>query len=234
MDTFSSAAASFWRLLPRHLRSFCPKVVFNGAIVLEVASSRQVQSKPMSIESKHAYRFGYLKSEQWQTVRLEALVREKAKCQICKDESISNDAHHIWYPENIYDTTQQHLVILCRGCHEFIRSMVPECKTNIEEEGMAHWQKFKNAITVWRLTKSNIFVEGNAEGIQGVPRALREQLVKVTTELKLLKSNPMIHKKMSLEDESKYVFTVMKKWAASHLHSLQQGDLPIAESDYQI
>lgn len=111
----------------------------------------------MSIESKHAYRFGYLKSEQWKTVRLEALVREKAKCQICGEESISNDAHHIWYPENIYETKEKQLVVLCRTCHEFLHVMLPECKTDDEGFGRAQWMKFRNAIVQWRISKVCLF-----------------------------------------------------------------------------
>lgn len=111
----------------------------------------------MSIEAKHAYRFTYLKSDQWKAVRLEALVREKGKCQICGDESAFNDAHHVWYPENICDTKEYHLVILCRACHEFLHAMLPECKTNDEEAGRVQWIKFRNAIEHWRVAKLSLF-----------------------------------------------------------------------------
>lgn len=111
----------------------------------------------MSIDSVHAYRFGYLKSEQWQRVRLDALVREKGKCQICGEESISNDAHHIWYPESIYDTTERNLVILCRDCHQFLHTMTPECKTKDEREGIVTWNKLRKSITHWRKMKDPIF-----------------------------------------------------------------------------
>lgn len=114
----------------------------------------------MSIEGKHAYRFGYLKSEQWKNVRIEALAREHGKCQICEEESISNDAHHIWYPQNIYETTERHLAILCRPCHEFVHQMMPECKTNDEEVGLNEWRKFKNAIIAWRREKVSLFRTG--------------------------------------------------------------------------
>lgn len=111
----------------------------------------------MSIASKHAYRFGYLKSDKWKAVRLDALVRERAKCQICAEESISNDAHHIWYPEDVYDTTEAHLVILCRPCHDFLHSMIPECKTRNEATGRANWVKYRNAIITWRTQKEAMF-----------------------------------------------------------------------------
>jgi hypothetical protein len=117
----------------------------------------------MSIEGKHAYRFGYLKSEEWKNVRIEALAREKGKCQICGEESISNDAHHVWYPESIWDTREMHLVILCRPCHDFIHTLLPECKTNDEDHGRREWLKFKNTILEWRRAKLSLFLKESIE-----------------------------------------------------------------------
>jgi len=117
----------------------------------------------VSIASKHAYRFGYLKSEKWELVRLEALVREKGKCQICGEESISNDAHHVWYPENIYKTTVDHLAVMCRPCHNFVHAIMPECKTRDEATGIRNWITFRNAIAAWRLEKHELFT--NASGV---------------------------------------------------------------------
>lgn len=131
----------------------------------------------MSVEGKHHYRFTYLKSEQWQNVRIEALAREKGKCQICGEESISNDAHHMWYPESIWETRADHLVILCRPCHDFIHSMIPECKTNDEEVGRANWLKFSNAIKNWRLEKITLF--SSDDGLPVGPAQLRKELARV-------------------------------------------------------
>lgn len=130
----------------------------------------------MSIEGKHSYRFVYLKSEKWSNVRLDAIAREKGKCQICSEESISNDAHHIWYPESIWDTTQDHLVVLCRACHNFIHTMMPECKTDDESEGRSNWLKFSNSILVWRKDHMSLF--NSTEGIEivGGPAQLRAEL----------------------------------------------------------
>lgn len=111
----------------------------------------------MSIDGKYLYRFGFLKSDKWKTVRLEALVREKGLCQICGLESVFNDAHHIWYPENVFDTTADHLVILCRGCHQFVHTVIPECKTKDENKGMENWIKFRNAVVAWRIEHIKLF-----------------------------------------------------------------------------
>lgn len=117
----------------------------------------------MSIESKHAYRFEYLKSDKWKAVRLSALVREKGKCQICEDESISNDAHHMWYPDSVWDTEERHLIILCRSCHDFIHAVLPACKTKDEEKGREEWAKFKNAILAWRRSKLLLFFQMDSD-----------------------------------------------------------------------
>lgn len=142
----------------------------------------------MGIEAKHAYRFGYLKSEQWAAVRLEAMAREGSKCQICGQEDIHNDAHHIWYPEHIYNTTAHQLVILCRPCHDFIHIMVPECKTSNESEGWDNWNKFSKAIRTWRLSKLHYF--GNSDGIKvTTPKMLRLRCDELTAQLHNIESN---------------------------------------------
>mgnify|MGYP001593252861 CR=1 FL=1 len=111
----------------------------------------------MNVTSTHEYRFKYLKSEQWQTVRIEALAKQGAQCQICASESTSNDAHHVWYPKNIWDTKADQLVILCRPCHDFVHAITPECKTSDEETGRACWLRFRNAIIAWRMEKLGLF-----------------------------------------------------------------------------
>lgn len=131
----------------------------------------------MSIDAKHAYRFEYLKSDKWKAVRLEALVRERGKCQLCLDESIHHDAHHMWYPESIWDTTPEHLIVLCRSCHDFVHAMVPECKTNDENQGREHWLKFFNAIKAWRASHVCLFYRD--EGLPTQAKELRQAYVQM-------------------------------------------------------
>ncbi len=132
----------------------------------------------MSVEAKHSYRFVYLKSEKWANVRVEALAREGGKCQICGEESISNDAHHVWYPQSIWETNQEHLAILCRPCHEFLHSMTPDCKTNDKVLGRETWLKFRDAIIAWKIAKGSFSVS-----VATGPRELRMELARVRIEL---------------------------------------------------
>lgn len=74
----------------------------------------------MGIAEKHAYRFGYLKSEQWQNVRAEVLARDGAKCFLCGQFGLSNDVHHKQYPSNVWETKAEHCITLCRKCHHKI------------------------------------------------------------------------------------------------------------------
>lgn len=78
----------------------------------------------MSIAQKHAYRFGYLKSEEWQNVRAAVLARDDARCWFCGIRDISNDVHHVFYPKSIWNTKSQHCVTLCRSCHDKVHILL--------------------------------------------------------------------------------------------------------------
>ena len=87
----------------------------------------------MGIESRHAYRFGFLKSEEWQNIRLECLIAKGIACHICGFEDFHNDVHHVMYPRRWKDTTPDYVVVLCRDCHELV-----------------HESKFKRISDRWR------------------------------------------------------------------------------------
>jgi len=78
----------------------------------------------MSIEGKEYYRNVFLKSDEWKTVRSDALAKCGANCCICGEKSIHNDAHHVSYPGNIWETKPTDLRILCRFCHDFVHSLM--------------------------------------------------------------------------------------------------------------
>lgn len=78
----------------------------------------------MGLDAKHAYRFGFLKSEEWEGIRLTALAANGAKCFICGKIDWSNDAHHVRYPKRWKETQTKHLRILCRKHHELVHSIM--------------------------------------------------------------------------------------------------------------
>ena len=90
-------------------------------------------------------------------------MRESGRCQICSEESTSNDAHHIWYPKNVYETKARQLVVLCRDCHNFIHATFPDGNASDEQDGFEKWSKFKSAILLWRRGKLRLFHD--SEGI---------------------------------------------------------------------
>lgn len=106
----------------------------------------------MSISGKHAYRFVYLKSDKWQAVRLEALVRANAKCRVCGEESIHNDAHHVYYPDSFWETTADCLIILCRPCHDLAHALISARKKS-PDESVTEWEAIIAAIKEWRISK---------------------------------------------------------------------------------
>lgn len=74
----------------------------------------------MSVSGKHAYRFGFLKSEQWQDIRIACFVAIGTECHICHVDSLSNDVHHVVYPKDLSRTKPHHVRVMCRRCHAMI------------------------------------------------------------------------------------------------------------------
>jgi uncharacterized protein YaaR (DUF327 family) len=86
----------------------------------------------MGIEARHSYRFGYLRSEHWQNLRVKALAECDARCFFCNERDLSNDVHHIHYPEDLYKTRTVMLRVLCRSHHERLHQLMD----SINESGV--------------------------------------------------------------------------------------------------
>lgn len=110
----------------------------------------------MSIAGKHFYRFKYLKSDHWQSLRLEKLANAGAKCCRCNHVDISNDVHHLNY-RNLYDVTLMDLVVLCRSCHEKIHETMDAAREAIAS-GADPREEWKMFINIWG-EKPNEIVE---------------------------------------------------------------------------
>lgn len=111
----------------------------------------------MAAKHKHSYRFVYLRSDKWKDVRLEALLREKMFCQICKEEDFFNDAHHIFYPKSVWDTEADDLVILCRDCHNMIHSFFEQQPSR--KKGKIAFVQITKVIQKWVGLKSKRLLE---------------------------------------------------------------------------
>lgn len=79
----------------------------------------------MGIEAKLAYRERYLQSEEWKDLRYKKFVRDGSRCEICGEDSIHNDIHHVFYPRVWSDTSVGDVVVLCRNCHSKIHLFKP-------------------------------------------------------------------------------------------------------------
>lgn len=98
----------------------------------------------MSISSSYKQ---YLKSDHWQNLRLEKLVKTGAKCHFCQEESPSNDVHHVKYPSNLKDTKLKHLRVLCRRCHNLVHEILDEFPAI---------KKLNNSRSIWRVTDQHV------------------------------------------------------------------------------
>jgi len=111
------------------------------AISMTTKTSGAVPLSQSRVESKHHYRFKYLKSDHWQNLRLEKMVSVDARCKNCGARDLSNDVHHLRY-KKLYDVELNDLVVLCRGCHDLAHVALG-----------AFRERIKNSVNVWKKTK---------------------------------------------------------------------------------
>lgn len=96
----------------------------------------------------------FLESEEWKTIRSEALFRSNSRCEICGKKSIHNDAHHIIYPDDIWETDVKHLRILCRICHDLVHTL----SAIHSESSLSEQTKFRmiaDSIKAWVHSKGD-------------------------------------------------------------------------------
>lgn len=60
----------------------------------------------------------YLKSLNWEILRQKVFQKRGRMCECCLRPDATLDLHHLFYPENIENTKESHLMILCRPCHD--------------------------------------------------------------------------------------------------------------------
>ncbi len=76
----------------------------------------------------------YLRSDLWEKVRNKALKKHGCFCYGCSSVKTLN-LHHVYYPEDINNTTEDHLVPLCFKCHSVVHNkadLIPF--TRVEQE----------------------------------------------------------------------------------------------------
>lgn len=84
----------------------------------------------------------FLESDFWKEIRVECFRRDGWMCRFCGTGSSGKlQAHHVHYPEDWYKTTLDHLITLCRKCHEKEHGIKAEQKPKKQERvsGIAWW-----------------------------------------------------------------------------------------------
>lgn len=61
-----------------------------------------------------------LKNPKWQKKRLEILNRDEFKCCYCDDTETELQIHHLKYTKEPWDVKNEHLITLCKHCHQLI------------------------------------------------------------------------------------------------------------------
>ena len=99
----------------------------------------------MNVEARRAYRFGYLKSEEWIGIRKIALSRYKGRCVFCRKVDWKNDVHHIRYRSGL-NSKLQDLVPLCRSCHKIVHFVIEHRKRmGAVDAHLGHWRNIRRS-----------------------------------------------------------------------------------------
>jgi hypothetical protein len=64
----------------------------------------------------------YLNSQEWGRLRLDALAQHGDRCTTCPSY-LNIQLHHLFYPENIWETKVDHVIPLCKACHDRAHDM---------------------------------------------------------------------------------------------------------------
>lgn len=100
------------------------------------------------------YRNNYLRSDHWQNLRLQRLVKSKCRCALCGKEDISNDVHHVNY-RNLKDVRISDLRVLCRKCHDQVHEvMTMEDDYKRIMGSYSRWAAIRRRIKIYRALQS--------------------------------------------------------------------------------
>lgn len=88
------------------------------------------------------YRDVYLKSDDWQTLRLQAIIEQApdGKCRLCPNVAgHSLDVHHLDY-KRIYDVEIDDLRVVCRECHNKIHVLYKKYPKLKKQDRLKQWE----------------------------------------------------------------------------------------------
>lgn len=122
------------------------------------------------------YRDVYLKSEEWQTLRAEALVKQARdnRCLLCLEVFSSLDVHHLEY-KNLYDVTTEELRCICRSCHDQIHVLYKKYKKLKKLPAMEQWKIICDRmakVTKWKVRAIGKYNISPEDRVKLIARAL--------------------------------------------------------------
>lgn len=105
-----------------------------------------MQKLPSNVDSRHYYRFIFLRSEKWAGIRLVALARVGAKCKVCGKVDWSNDVHHVRYRKNL-NFCWSDFRVLCRQCHKIAHLVLAHRKQmGAKDNHRIYWRNVQRSV----------------------------------------------------------------------------------------
>ena len=93
-----------------------------------------------------------LKDPRWQKLRLTVMNRDGFRCQVCLDDTLPLNVHHLSYKPKVdpWDYDQRDLITLCEYCHKQEHA----CKSDRLDELLALAKKYLTSIEIFDICQS--------------------------------------------------------------------------------
>jgi len=150
----------------------------------------------------------YLKTDDWKEKRQSKFHEcNRWGCQICHDKT-DLDVHHINY-KNIFDVTNEDLILICRGCHIIVHELI---KLNIIAFLPDETSKQKFIKTKKEVLK---FINFNPEKVNNIKEKAIEEVKNYKIKRNLykrqkIKELAIQHSKEKREEKKNKIFNIKK------------------------
>jgi hypothetical protein len=161
----------------------------------------------MSKSAKERYQ-EYLKSPEWQELRLAALARAKGECEFCGLKGTA--VHHIKYPKNLKEEDSlDNLVVVCEKCHSRLHGILGN-EAGVTVDVTAVIKEIKNTHFVLKSIRKQLMRRWEDLEVRVV------RLDKMIADLGPTKSpevlNQLQYEKQLFEEEQAFLFQFLYGW----------------------
>jgi len=170
----------------------------------------------MGLNEKHYYRFTYLKSDHWLSLRIARIAKDKGRCIVCNRElGLALDVHHVEY-RNLYDVQLTDLKSMCRRCHNGTHEVL---------KAFPHLKQIKTPCKRWGQTFRHIRMWHWAANDVGEDSAIACMQLREWLRSKRRKEHKIAIRRKRLREENKHLTMLIGEKMGTRYGILQWAEI---------